>query len=261
MRLTLILHFEPPFLIPYDYPHYLYSFLLNAIKLADREVASRIHNNKRDIKFVASKFKPVGRTKRVNEGLLVESGTVELHVASTEKTLLRVLGEGLRYGIGELHVRGQGLLHYEPKLEKTPEHLSGKRFKTLSPVNVYYNNPPNGLKQWDLSPVGQPNSPFENEPEVWKRLVFENLKSKYLMVYGEPYNGDFDIKVLTKKPKSKKFFIKRDEKTGKPIYTRAWEFDFKMWGEEEVLRVAYDLGLGMRNPHGFGMIEMEKGLR
>ncbi|ASJ08817.1 CRISPR-associated endoribonuclease Cas6 [Thermococcus siculi] len=256
MRLNLTLHFEPPFVIPYNYPRYLYSFLLRAIELADEEVASRIHNNKRDIKLVASKFMPAGSTKRLEEGLLVESGTVELYVGSTENVILESLIRGLGYGIGRLHVGCQRLLNYEVELRKTPERLSGRRFKTLSPVSVYHNSPPNGFKQWDLSPVGQPNSPFENEPEVWKSLVFENLKSKYLMVYGEPYEGDFRIKVLTNRPKSKKFFMKMDEKTGKPIYARAWEFNFKMWGEEGLLHVAYDLGIGMRNPHGFGMIEV-----
>ncbi|ASJ02830.1 CRISPR-associated endoribonuclease Cas6 [Thermococcus profundus] len=256
MRIKLLLRFKPPFLIPYNYPRYLYSFLLHAIELADREVAGRIHNNKRDVKFVTSKFRPVGNAKSVSEGIIVESGTVELYVGSAEITILRTLIEGLGYGPNELHVKGQKLQSYTAELEETPKRLSGKRFKTLSPVSVYHNNPPNGFRQWDLSPVGQPNSPFEDEPELWKELLFENLKSKYMMVYGEPYERDFRIKVLTKRPKSKKFFMKRDKKTGKPIYARAWEFDFRMWGEEEFLRVAYDLGIGMRNPHGFGMVEV-----
>ena len=254
MRLNLTLHFEPPFVIPYNYPRYLYSFLLSAIRLADEKVAERVHENKRDIKFVASKFLPIGEVEKTEKGLRVESGTVRLYVGSPARTLMSTLVEGLGYGIGKLHVAGQRLLYYEVELEETPKRLSGKHFETLSPVSVYHNNPPNGSKQWDLSPVGQRNSPFENEPEVWKELVFENLKSKYLMVYGEAYEGDFEIKVLSRMPKSKRFFMKRDEKTGEPIYARAWDFHFKMWGEEEFLRVGYDLGLGMRNPHGFGMV-------
>ncbi|WP_297468438.1 CRISPR-associated endoribonuclease Cas6 [Thermococcus sp.] len=255
MRLKLTLHFERPFLIPYNYPHYLYSFLLNAMRLAGEEVAERVHNNKRDIKFVASKFLPVGEARRTQEGLIVESGRVRLYVGSTERTILSTLVEGLGY-TEELHVKGQRLLHFEARLEEPPKSLLRKRFRTLSPVNVYHNNPPNGFRQWDLSPVGQPNSPFENEPEVWKRLAFENLRSKYMMVYGEPYAGDFEIKVLPKSVKSKMLFIKKDEKTGKPIRARAWEFEFRMWGEERLLCVAYNLGLGMRNPHGFGMVEV-----
>lgn len=256
MRIRLLLRFKSPFLIPYNYPRYLYSFLLRATELVDKDIASRIHNNKRDIKFVASKFMPVGNTKRLEKGLLVDSGTVELYVGSPEGIILESLVRGLGQGMGMLHVRGQRLLSYGAELDDSPDRLSGRRFKTLSPVSVYHNNPPNGFRQWDLSPLGQPNSPFENEPEVWKELLFENLKSKYMMVYGEPYEGDFEIEVLPKKLKSHRLLVKLDEKTGKPIYTRAWEFDFRMWGEEEFLRVAYDLGIGMRNPHGFGMIEV-----
>ena len=254
MRLNLTLHFERPFLIPYNYPRYLYSFLIHAISLADEEVAERVHNNKRDIKFVASKLLPVGEVKRTRDGLLVESGTVRLYVGSPEATLLRGIFEGLRLGTGKLHLKGQRLLHFEAELEKPPKNLSGKLFRTLSPVSVYHNNPPNGFRQWDLSPVGQPNSPFENEPEVWKRLVFENLRSKYMMVYGEPHEGDFEIEVSPKSVKSKMFRIKRNNKTGEYTKVRAWEFEFRMRGEERFLRVAYDLGLGMRNAHGFGMI-------
>ena len=256
MRLKLTLHFERPFLIPYNYPRYLYSFLIHAISLADEEVAERVHNNRRDIKFVASKLLPVGEVKRTRDGLLVESGTVRLYVGSPEATLLRGIFDGLGLGTGNLHIKGQRLLHFEAQLEETPKSLSGKHFRTLSPVSVYHNSPPNGFRQWDLSPVGQPNSPFENEPEVWKRLAFENLRSKYMMVYGEPYEGNFEIEVFPESARSKMFRIKRDDKTGEYTKVRAWDFEFRMWGEERLLRVAYDLGLGMRNAHGFGMIEV-----
>ncbi len=256
MRLDLTLHFERPFLIPYNYPRYLYSFLLRAIELHDEMVAKRIHNNRRDVKFVASKFLPVGKVRGEESGLLVESGTVRLLVGSTETAILGAILNGLGLGTGKLHIKGQRLLDFEAQLEETPKNLSGKLFRTLSPVSVYHNNPPNGFRQWDLSPVGHPNSPFENEPEVWKRLVFENLRSKYMMVYGEPYERDFEIEVSPKSVKSKMFRIKRDNKTGEYTKVRAWEFEFRMWGEERLLRVAYNLGLGMRNAHGFGMIEV-----
>lgn len=258
MRLNLTLQFERPSLIPYNYPRYLYSFLLHAIGLADEKVAERVHNNKMDIKFVASKFLPIGKMRRTGDGLLVESGRVRLYVGSTETVILHTIVEGLGYGDG-LHVKGQRLLSFEAQLEETPNHLSGRRFRTLSPVSVYHNNPPNGFRMWDLSPIGQPNSPFENEPEVWKKLVFENLRSKYLMVYGEPYEGDFEIEVFPGSARSKMFRIKRDDKTGEYTKVRAWEFEFRMWGEERLLCVAYDLGLGMRNPHGFGMIDIAEG--
>ena len=254
MRLELQLHFEEPFLIPYNYPRPLYSFLIHAIKLCDPMIAKRIHDNKKDIKFVASKLFPIGSAEKTDSGLLVKSGKVEFFVGSSAWPVLESLANGLAIGIGQLHILRKRLLDVEVRQVKTPKRLSGRKLKTLSPVSVYHNNPPNGFKQWDLSPVGQPNSPFENEPEVWKKLVFENLQSKYLMVHGEPYDGEFEIKVLPRSARSKMFRIKRDKETGKWTKVRAWNFEFRMWGDEKFLRVAYDMGIGMRNPHGFGMM-------
>ncbi|CAI1491848.1 CRISPR-associated endoribonuclease [Thermococcus nautili] len=254
MRLKLLLHFEEPFLIPYNYPRPLYSFLIRAIKLWDPMIAKRVHDNKKDIKFVASKLFPVGSAEKTDSGLLVKSGKVELFVGSPAWPVLEALANGLAIGIGQLHILGSHLIDVGVRPVETPKRLSGRKLKTLSPVSVYHNNPTNGFKQWDLSPVGQPNSPFENEPAVWKELVFRNLREKYFMVHGEPFDGDFEIEVFPESVKSKMFRIKRDGRTGRYTQVRAWEFHFRMRGEEELLRVAWDTGLGMRNAHGFGLI-------
>jgi len=256
LRLELLLSFEKPFTVPYNYPRPLYSFLLSAIELGDEEIAKRIHNNKKDIKFVASLLRPLGKVRKTEKGLEVKSGRVRLFVGSSAWPVLEALVNGLSLGIGEIHLRGKKLLEAQTRPVKTPKRLSGKKFRTLSPVSVYHNSPPNGFKTWDLSPVGQLNSPFEDEPSLWRELVFRNLREKYLMVYGELYNDDFEIKVFSKSVRSKMFRIKRDKKTRKYIKVRALEFKFRMWGKEEFLRVAYDLGIGMRNTHGFGMMEV-----
>lgn len=254
MRLKLLLHFEEPFLVPYNYPRPLYSFLIHAIELGDPMIARRIHNNKKDIKFVASKLFPVGDVEKKDNGLLVKAGMVELLVGSPAWPVLEALANGLALGIDQLHILQKRLLDVEVRQVETPECFSGRKFRTLSPVSVYHNNPPNGFRQWDLSPVGQPNSPFENEPAVWKELVFRNLREKYFMVYGESFEGDFEIEVFPESARSKRFKIKRDARTGRHTQVRAWDFHFKMWGNEELLRVAWDTGLGMRNAHGFGLI-------
>ncbi|NJE01771.1 CRISPR-associated endoribonuclease Cas6 [Thermococcus sp. JdF3] len=249
MRLELLLHFEEPFLIPYNYPRSLYSFLIHAIELGDERISKRIHTNKKDVKFVASRLLPLGKVKKTEKGLLVEQGRIRLFVGSSAWPVLEALVNGLGSGAGELHIGGRRLLEAEIKTVKTPGRLSDRRFRTLSPVSVYHNGPPNGFRSWDLSPVGQQNSPFEDEPAVWKELVFRNLREKYLMVHGEPHEGDFGIEVFLRNVRSKMFRIKG-------MNVRAWEFEFRMWGDEEFLRVAWDIGLGMRNTHGFGMVEV-----
>jgi len=254
MRLKLLLHFEEPFLIPYNYPRPPYSFLIHAIKLGDPMIAKRVHDNKKDIKFVASKLFPVESAEKTDNGLLVKSGKVELLVGSPAWSVLEALANGLAIGIGHLHILRKHLLDVEFRQVETSKRLFRRTFRTLSPVSVYHNSPPNGFRQWDLSPVGQPNSPFEDEPAVWKELVFRNLCEKYLMIHGEPFAGDFEIEVFPESARSKMFRIKRDDRTGRYTQVRAWEFHFRMWGDEELLRVAWDTGLGMRNAHGFGLI-------
>ena len=256
MRLELLLHFEEPFLIPYNYPRPLYSFLIGAIRLGDPMIAKRIHDNKKDVKFVASRIIPLGDTRTSAEGLEVGSGEVKLFVGSPAWPVLEALVNGLALGAGKLHIGRKRLLGYSVRGVETPKRLSRRRLRTLSPVNVYHNSPPNGFRSWDLSPVGQPKGPFDDESTVWRELVFENLKSKYLMVYGEPYDEDFDIEVFPESVRSKMFRIKRDDKTGRYTKVRAWHFEFRMRGDEELLRVVWDMGLGMRNAHGFGMIEV-----
>ncbi|NJE06343.1 CRISPR-associated endoribonuclease Cas6 [Thermococcus sp. M36] len=256
MRLELLLSFEEPFTIPYNYPHPLYSFLVRAIELGDPIIARRIHDNRKDIKFVASRIIPLGDTRTTVEGLEVESGEVKLFVGSPAWPVLEALVNGLALGAGRLHLSGRRLIWADSKPREIPTRLSGRKLRTLSPVNVYHNSPPNGFRSWDLSPVGQSNSPFEDEPALWKELVFRNLREKYLMVHGELFEGDFGIEVFPKSARSKMFRIKRDDKTGKYTKVRAWHFEFRMWGDEELLRVAWDMGLGMRNPHGFGMVEV-----
>jgi len=254
MRLKLLLHFEEPFLIPYNYPRQLYSFLIHAIELEDPMIAKRIHDNKKDIKFVASKLFPRGSAGKTDSGLLVKSGKVELFVGSPAWPVLEALANGLAIGIGQLHILRRYLLDVEVRPVETPKRLSGRKLKTLSPVSVYHNSPPNGFRQWDLSPVGQPNSPFEDEPVVWKELVFRNLREKYFMVHGEPFEGDFEIEIFQESVRSKRFKIKRDDRTGRYTQVRAWDFHFRMWSDEELLHVAWDTGIGMRNAHGFGLV-------
>ena len=88
---------------------------------------------------------------------------------------------------------------------------------------------------------------------------------KYFLLHGEWYEGKLDIELLDKpKPKQSRFEIKHivryNPKIKKhlldSIYVRGWDLGIKLYGEDEILRVAYELGLGMRNSLGFGMIEV-----
>lgn len=234
----------------------IFIFFFCVIEFVDKEVVGRIYNNKRDIKFVVFKFMFIGSIKRFEQGFFVELGIVEFYVGFMEDIIFEFFVRGFGQGVGMFYVRGQRFLSYEVEFEEIFKYFFGKCFKIFLFVSVYYNNFLNGFWQWDFFLVGLLNSFFENEFKVWKEFFFENFKLKYMMVYGEFYEGSFDIRVFIKKLKSCRFFVKIDERIGKLIYVCVWEFDFKMWGEEEFFWVVYEFGIGMRNFYGFGMVEV-----
>ena len=261
LRFKLILACDRSFILPFNYPRSLYGFALKAIETSDLHIAWRVHNVKKDIKFVLSEPRAVGKRGRdwtvTNRGILVNSKKFKLYFSTAELAIADAFVDGISQ-LEEAKLFGVSFCVEEIKLLKEPNSLSGKSLKTLSPISVIDNNPPNGKHQWDVSPFQSKNSPYKNEPLVWKHLLFENLRSKYLMLHGETYEGSFDIEILDKpRPKEKRLIADRDKKTGKPIWAIAWHLGLKLYGDEDLLSVGYQLGIGVRNTHGFGMIELQ----
>ncbi|RLF81127.1 CRISPR-associated endoribonuclease Cas6 [Thermococci archaeon] len=257
MRVKLSLISDSPFCISFNYNHSLQGFIYKALKLGDEEVANRVHNNKKDIKFVFSKPFAHGKKGRdwitdKKKGVFVKSRKFYFLFSTAEPWIFNTFLEGL-FKLESITLFGTTFYLEPPKVLKEPNSLSGKPLKVLSPINVFTNNAPNGAKTWDLSPFQPRQSPFENEPMLWKKLILQNLCSKYLFLKGEFYTGELDIKVLDKPdPKSKRFWVKPIN--GDWIYVRAWELGIMLYGDEEILKITYELGLGMRNSLGFGML-------
>ncbi|WP_324735723.1 CRISPR-associated endoribonuclease Cas6 [Thermococcus sp. SY098] len=261
LRFKLILVRDKPFILPFNYPRSLYGFTLKVIETADSHIAWRLHNIKKDIKFVLSEPRAIGKRGKqwtvAEKGILVKSKKFKLYFSTAEPAIANAFAEGINQ-LEEVKLFDMHFYVEEIRLLKEPNSLSGKPLKTLSPINIIDNNPPNGKRQWDVSPFQSKNSPYKNEPLVWKYLLFKNLRSKYLMLHGETYEGSFDIEILNKpRPKEKRLIADRDKKTGKPIWAIAWHLGLKLYGEEDLLSVAYQLGIGVRNTHGFGMIEIQ----
>lgn len=111
------------------------------------------------------------------------------------------------------------------------------KVKTISPITVY------------KTPVGgryhQYLTPFEGE---FYRLLIDNLKRKYTLVYGKHFEGDIEIKpVKVGKKDFKKIVFK-----GKLI--KAWSGIFEIKAPKEVINLALETGLGAKNSAGFGMV-------
>lgn len=266
MRAELYFSCDKPFYLPFNYNYPLQGFIYNALKLGDKNVAKRLHDNKKDVKFVFSKPLAEGRRRRGwwadKKGIFVKSRCFRIYFSTPEHWIFNAFIDGF-FKLGEIRLFGKTLYLDRVRTLKEPEKLSGRHLKTLSPINVFMNNNPNGTKTWDLSPLQSKKSPFKNEPELWRKLLLRNLREKYFLLHGERYEGELDIALLEKpRPKQSRFEIKHVIKYNPEIkkhilgsvYVRGWDLGIELYGEDEILRVAYELGLGMRNSLGFGMV-------
>jgi CRISPR-associated endoribonuclease Cas6 len=117
------------------------------------------------------------------------------------------------------------------------------RFKTLSPTCIPCQT---GIRQHpEYVPPGHPEA---------AGIVLNNLLKKYQTFYGKPYEGNSDFAFqATNQPKAKLIKIK----AGLPAETfiKGYVFEFKMKTSRELMRIAYEAGIGEKGSQGFGMVE------
>lgn len=115
-------------------------------------------------------------------------------------------------------------------------------FRTLSPVCISCRQP-NGKIQY-LSPSDQ----------QYIRGIQTGLLARYKAYYNQEYNGPvFCSLQLLNEPRSNLLRIKSG--TEAQTFIRGYQFSFKLKLPVELMRIAYEGGLGEKSSLGFGMIE------
>lgn len=128
----------------------------------------------------------------------------------------------------------------------SPEFTDIMTFETLSPISV-------SQKLGDgRDYYPQTSEEFANAPWVRERL-FKNLLDKYEAFYGKKFEGErfFNVMTLTE-PKSALVTIK----AGTPQETKVRGFlcRLALHCPAELMRIAYESGLGEGNSQGFGCL-------
>ncbi|MBO1364471.1 CRISPR-associated endoribonuclease Cas6 [Prevotella sp. A2931] len=98
-------------------------------------------------------------------------------------------------------------------------------------------------------------SPMDNH---YRDGLLKGLLARYESFYGQSFTGDvssFDFELMTDKPKSTLVTIK----AGTPDQTRVrgFRYDFRLTAPIELMKIAYDGGLGELCSQGFGFIEIK----
>ena len=120
--------------------------------------------------------------------------------------------------------------------------------KMLSPV-VAYNTVRKGNSSRTIY--------FSPWDEWFSELIRMNLERKYQLIYGERLQ-DADIRIEPIGPKDERYCKVLDYKN---TVIKGWNGIYKLKGNRELIKVAYDTGLGSKNSQGFGCFEVIEGLR
>ncbi|USH00812.1 CRISPR-associated endoribonuclease Cas6 [Thermococcus argininiproducens] len=240
--MRFLIRFAPEnseFKVPYNHQHYLQGLIYRRIQSVNPELSLALHRPKVPKLFTYSLF--MAENRRFIDGLpyFIGAGKAFFYFS----TPIPEIAEAF---IGGLLQNPEVILWREKFYAETvralpePSSYSGKTYSTLSPIAVTTLKPSFGkLKIYDLGPM---------EDKFYENLK-ENLKEKYVLLYGKNPPDEFEIKVLKAKPK--KFEVKPG------IYQRAWHLVFKAYGDEELLKVGYQAGFGEKNSIGFGMVKVD----
>lgn len=241
MRLKILLKSKNNRLkIPFNYNHILSAIIYN--KIADLEFSQKLHSSISYKYFTFSQIH-IHNFKITKQGFLSQNGIIDFLISSPDDYLIKSLVEGFLEDL-TVNFIGEDLFVQKVELLPVPEFKEKITVETLSPIIVRTKKEVNGeLKIWDLAPG---DKFFEN--------LESNLINKYLK-YNELDETDKKVKIYSemRNVKSKRISIEKgDEKT----YHRAYMMDLILEGDEELLKFAYDAGLGEKSGLGFGMIKI-----
>jgi CRISPR-associated endoribonuclease Cas6 len=241
MRLKILLEMERPTLIPWDYRTFLTRAIYDILAYSDKEYSRWLHDEgfKRDNKvyrlFVYSDLQ-LWRWESQKEGLCA-SYWMSWLVASPDLRFIEKFMDGLR--------------------KKETIELFQDSFKVVDVLKLRHPSFPESLTSYTVSPVvvstynpGVSRYPIylrPDQPEFVQALE-RNLIAKWEAFHGRGWSGE-ELKIRVWNPRKK---LVRVFETN----IQAWHLQAQLWGSEELIRFAYDAGLGEKNSQGFGMIEV-----
>lgn len=257
MRFQLTLHLSNKHfrILPLNYQYELSSFIYKTIAKGSKEYADWLHENgfqlgdKQFRMFTFSNFKI--SKKKVDlqkETIEIESNTITLELTflperSTEEFIKGVFLDrkfsiGNRDTIAEFEVKSIELLP-QPNFSQP---LMGRMESPLCITKIL--------------PDRKTKYLMPNDPEV-AELLKNNLLRKYEAFYGKPFDADLFFVWEAKEPIKSKL-IKIKPNTPQQTKVRGAICSFTLFTNPELLKIAYNAGLGEKNSMGFGYMGVGK---
>ena len=177
---------------------------------------------------------------RVRGGRIFFDGEVSLYVSScVERFVKEIANSMVKRGfllLGDSKWEVIGL-----EFPKRPEISNEVRIRTLSPMTVY-----STLTTPDLRKKTYYYSPYEKE---FHKLIDLNAKKKHFILHNRNIKSSLTVRPL----RAREVVLMYKE-----TVVKGWLGLFTLKGPKTLIRTVYDVGLGSKNPQGFGMFEVLK---
>ena len=246
MRLLVTLAGERPLSLPLHYNHLLQGFLYSqlepnlarwlhgeAYRYAERTYRMFTFSRLSGPYTLEQKTKRITFTDLISFQLASHNADV---LASLAEHLLK--SEALRLGQHEVAVRGVEILK-PPTFTNKP-----LRVKALTPITIY--------STFDKPAGGKVTHYYAPHDKDWSSMLVSNLLRKAKSLGWEKAEHDLadaNISAIKVSPKDKKVV------RYKGFVMEGWTGVYELALPVEYQQLAYDVGLGSRNPIGMGMVE------
>lgn len=242
MRLTFNFFSEKNLTLPLSHNEIIQGFIY---KHLDKVLSKFLHTygfKHENRRFKLFTFSRVLGKVRIRDDIFEIVPPFKLVVSSPYDKILQSLAENLvrpseaQIGCNKVYIESINV-HFAPQISEEV------KIRMLSPVTVY-----STLEKSDGRKKTYYYNPSERE---FSQLIKENILKKYSAIYK-------------RKPSTDKLAIepikvsKRDEKIVKykGFIVKGWMGIYKINGNPELIKLAYDAGIGSKNSQGFGCFEI-----
>jgi len=231
-------HLRGSGILPFDYHYHLSSAMYRYKELADEELSARLHYSKEIKKFTFSEIMVPRRKVHKNKGIEILDEYAYIIYSSPVKEYVEAVVEGM---LSEPELIVGKLKFMIEKIEVLPyPQISWNDviFKTLSPIVVSTRNE-----------KGKKEPLYPTDPQ-WYVNVVKNIKHQYRELYGTEVKGNISIEAIHTKTKKYEF------PKGRGGAIKAVMGHFRFRGDAELIKFAYEAGIGERGAQGFGCLEV-----
>ncbi|MGQ0792789.1 MAG: CRISPR-associated endoribonuclease Cas6 [Deltaproteobacteria bacterium] len=243
MRLTLEFASDTGFSLPIHHSHYVQAFIYRSIsqKLADMLHTRGFSAQGRTFRlFTFSRILGEYEINKSKETITFAS-PFRLVVSSPMREFIEELGEELLRGErGRIHSQTLRLAAVE--MSDFAVEADKLIIKMLSPATIY-----STLSRADGKKKTYYYTPFERE---FAELIGENAKKKFRAFYEREPEGGLSLLPVKVNNSNEKIMFYRD------TVIKGWMGIYELGGDRELIKLAYDAGLGGKNSQGFGCFEV-----